>query len=360
MSSYQQFEKPIPALFLERECLVFLVGNILFNCTTISSSWRSHCLIARKVVLGALVVESPGCGLAKKAMREMTTALPFFEEGSKTCRPPSIYVKSFLFVPVFTTLNPSHALQNFLERLYKRACASYTASKTGQDRGIASGTAEVDELEVIGGRKSVITTKSNPNSPSLLPPSSPSSQQDSIGGSSPVSQQSIGDMPSIEYYQPMDHSNNLQKTQDYHMEDNTTHRFEEHTYPSIGKAIHHPMVAAQAPARATSHSYMANHQPMSMAHPGHHSHEAVLRQQHSKAADTWHSQPSSSQTHSQLHHSYPQQNSYVAYAHAVTAEPSHHPPSGTAHYGFQSRPPQEIQNQYEIWRNFMLGFGPVP
>ncbi|KAF5383832.1 hypothetical protein D9615_003679 [Tricholomella constricta] len=243
----------------------------------------------------------------------------------------------------------------FLQKLYKRASASYTAFITGQSLSVTSGSADdLDELEVLGGRKSVITTRSNPNSPSLVTPGSPSTlHQDTVGGSSPVSQPSVAEM-SIEYYQPMDPGNVMQKSQDFQMDDNRL-RFAEHTYPSIGKAIHHPMSTEQAPVRATPTTYMTNHHPMPMsdvqsAHP---LREQAVLQQGSKVANTWHPHAS----YALPQHPYSQQpsSSFVSYGHAATIQPPHR---GTTAFEYQSRPAQE-QNQDEIWRNFMLGFGPI-
>lgn len=45
-----------------------------------------------QIVLGALVIESTGCKLAEGALREFEDALPFYEEGSASCRPSATLV----------------------------------------------------------------------------------------------------------------------------------------------------------------------------------------------------------------------------------------------------------------------------
>ncbi|KAH6916233.1 fungal-specific transcription factor domain-containing protein, partial [Coprinopsis sp. MPI-PUGE-AT-0042] len=85
------------------------------------------------IVLGALVVESPKCSLATDAIRELQSAIPFFLEGSRPCR--------------------SQGSAPILEKLLQRAVASY---QTGSEVPRPIGAADVDELHVLGGRKSVI------------------------------------------------------------------------------------------------------------------------------------------------------------------------------------------------------------
>jgi hypothetical protein len=75
------------------------------------------------VVLGTLVVESPGCALAENALLEFELALPFFEEGSGPCRPP----------------NTLQALKN----LFEKASANYSAYRCG-----AFGTRVLNERNI--------------------------------------------------------------------------------------------------------------------------------------------------------------------------------------------------------------------
>ncbi|KAG7093883.1 hypothetical protein E1B28_007522 [Marasmius oreades] len=103
------------------------------------------------IVLGGLVAESPGCSLSQDALKEFEEALPFFQEGSRFCRPPN-------------TLT-------ILQTLLERAQHTYSAFLNGKGRQIgptpSSGVSEnPDVFEVLGGRPSVIThSTSNSNSP---------------------------------------------------------------------------------------------------------------------------------------------------------------------------------------------------
>ncbi|KAF6761455.1 hypothetical protein DFP72DRAFT_987681 [Ephemerocybe angulata] len=117
------------------------------------------------IVLGALVVESPKCTLALDALRELQAAIPFYESGSRGCRSQST-------VPI-------------LEKLLKRAVAAYQAG-SGLQQDIS---ADVDELQLLGGRKTVIKTSSSAGSPHTTSPATPSSgvMGGSDGGNSPNS-----------------------------------------------------------------------------------------------------------------------------------------------------------------------------
>ncbi|KAF8074813.1 hypothetical protein FPV67DRAFT_1665576 [Lyophyllum atratum] len=305
-----------------------LAGDVWFFWSGIFSSC---------VVLGALVVKSPGCALAKDAMRELETALPFFEDGSQLCRPPLVLA--------------------FLQKLYRRAAASYTAFRTGRDNGIAadsgSSNNEPDDLEVVGGRKAVITTKSNPNSPSPLAPGSPSTlNQEAAAGSSPASQRAAPDM-SVEYHRPVNTSANvMRKNQDIQMEENTP-RFEDHAYSSIGKGVHHPASSDELPHRVVPDSYIRNGASVPVAsdvRSGHSLYAQTSLQTGDKVTNEWHT------PYPLPHHPYAHQTSsaFLAYGHSVPVQ-SPHP--GQSAYGYQSRTLHE-QNQEEIWRSFMLGFGP--
>ncbi|GLB41965.1 putative fungal specific transcription factor [Lyophyllum shimeji] len=301
-----------------------LAGHVWFFWSAVFSSCT---------VLAGLVVHSPGCRLAKEAMRGLETAVPFFEEGSKLCRPPSVL--------------------SSLQRFHKRASASYTAFKSGQERNASINPGspdEPDELEVVGGRKAVITTKSNPNSPSLLAPGSPSTlNQDAATASSPASQTTAHEV-SAGYYPAMNAPENpMLRNGHYRMEDGVP-SFEDHAYSSIGKAMHHPVSdAVNTPLHPGP--YMATHTPMlvpSAAHSAHASHDQAAPRAEDKVPNAWHT------SYPLPQHPYSQQVSgeFVPYGHPVY-------PSllGNIDFGYQPRTVHQ-QNQEEIWRNFMQGFGP--
>lgn len=92
------------------------------------------------IVLGALVVESPTCALAKDALRELQATVPFFEQGSRVCRSQGS-------VPI-------------LDKLLQRAIGAYTS----QGNGSLPAAVPMDELSVLGGRNAVIRSTSHAES----------------------------------------------------------------------------------------------------------------------------------------------------------------------------------------------------
>ncbi|THU99159.1 hypothetical protein K435DRAFT_828264 [Dendrothele bispora CBS 962.96] len=102
-------------------------------------------ILSSCIILGAIVIQAPGCPLAPNALREFENALPFYSEGSKPCRPP--------------------ATMTVLQSLLDRAIKTYTEYKAGvqfPQKGV-----ETDVLNVLGGQKTIInaTTKSASSSP---------------------------------------------------------------------------------------------------------------------------------------------------------------------------------------------------
>ncbi|KAH7914825.1 fungal-specific transcription factor domain-containing protein [Hygrophoropsis aurantiaca] len=96
------------------------------------------------IVLGALVIDSSRCSLAQNALQEFDQALVLYDQGSKSCRPP--------------------ATLPMLEKLRHRAFVAFTAALSPPAH--TRNPAVPDELEVLGGRKTVITNTSPSNSPS--------------------------------------------------------------------------------------------------------------------------------------------------------------------------------------------------
>ncbi|KAJ8586898.1 hypothetical protein M405DRAFT_874860 [Rhizopogon salebrosus TDB-379] len=83
--------------------------------------------------LGALVADSPRCSLASNALQELDRAMTLYEQGSRPCRPPATML--------------------VLRRLRERAIGSFNAAQ----RDIEQTSQPSDELEMLGGRKSVMT-----------------------------------------------------------------------------------------------------------------------------------------------------------------------------------------------------------
>ncbi|KAF7986801.1 hypothetical protein HWV62_20428 [Athelia sp. TMB] len=98
-------------------------------------------VLTEQIILGALVVESPGCSLARDALPEMQQAIALYEAGSRSCR-------------------PSNAMQNVLERLFTRAqiafAESYSLASPSLSIRPSSQSLEPDELSVLGGHKFIL------------------------------------------------------------------------------------------------------------------------------------------------------------------------------------------------------------
>ncbi|KAG6861339.1 hypothetical protein C0995_001318 [Termitomyces sp. Mi166 len=321
------------ALALQQYCTLLCPVHPL--CRHVWFFWSGY--FSSCVVLAALVVESPGCLLTEKAMRILEDAVPFFQEGSKLCRPPTVW--------------------NFLHTLFQRAHGSYLAFRSGQKPNPppSASSDEPDELEVVNGRQSVITTKSNPNSPSHAAASPSTLHQEAATRSSPTVAQNVANS-SVGYY-PMDTStstNMMTKPQpDFHMEA-PIHRFEDHSYSSIGKALHDPLSRDSALPRVVPNPYVTNSSIVDVPNEVHPSHlQAVI------------GAPKAAWNYGVSHDSFSQQASpphqatqaYLPYVHGHnTAVQTTHP---SCAYNYPSRPLQEPtgQNQEEIWRSFMMGYG---
>lgn len=102
------------------------------------------------VVLGALVVESPSCSLSQDALILLNQTVPFYDEGSRRCRPTN-------------TLLMLHKLRDRANHRFSAFTA--TGQSPPDDRPCADPDAP-DELAVLGGRKSLINKKPTSHSPS--------------------------------------------------------------------------------------------------------------------------------------------------------------------------------------------------
>ncbi|KAI0320858.1 fungal-specific transcription factor domain-containing protein [Amylostereum chailletii] len=110
------------------------------------------------VVLGAIVVESPGCKLVQSALAELDQACAFYEEGSARCRPPAT-------LPMLHTFQ-KRAHHAFAEYHSKKGTGAATTPPRDSSQD------QLDELEVLGGRQSVINQ--NQSSPTSVKSSSSS------------------------------------------------------------------------------------------------------------------------------------------------------------------------------------------
>ncbi|TFK32802.1 fungal-specific transcription factor domain-containing protein [Crucibulum laeve] len=275
------------------------------------------------IVLGALVVESPGCTLARDALRELESTLPFYEEGSRPCRAP-------------TTVT-------ILQKLCQRASAAYAAFKAGVEDGARQGAGEPgkpDELEVLGGRKSVITPSSNANSPSNTASSPTPLHIEAEDSNSPESHAGAAEML-IEYYQALGNPGfEIHKRQDYDME--VPHYANDDSY----KHQHPTSMAIEIPNQYMDHQYTGD----TGMHPDANQEYASPHQGYG------HIHPDTKQ-HPQVWHAAYQAPQHPSHPHHPSVSPPqslvYGPPAPPMDYRY----PQEVQpNQDEIWRNFMLKF----
>ncbi|KZT27831.1 hypothetical protein NEOLEDRAFT_1059670 [Neolentinus lepideus HHB14362 ss-1] len=130
----------------------------------------SNCFSAC-IILGALIVEAPGCDLASNALQEFDQAYIFYEEGSRLCRPA--------------------ATMTTLEKLRQRAHAAFHAARSGDpSAGPVSSSRRspyntpngLDELEVLEGRKSVIARSRSPSQSPLAHAAVPSFLESQVRG----------------------------------------------------------------------------------------------------------------------------------------------------------------------------------
>ncbi|KIK09061.1 hypothetical protein K443DRAFT_672096 [Laccaria amethystina LaAM-08-1] len=269
------------------------------------------------IVLGALVVESPGCTLAGDALRELEATVSFYEEGSRPCRAP--------------------ATMAILEKLCQRASTAY---KGGAEKFPQKVPTEVDELEVLGGRKSVITTTSCNNSPSNPPPGSPDSLHLKVDeGNSPASQAGAAEML-IEYYEELGQPPfDIHKGHDYDMDQGPL------TYTSSSYGPH-PKPRDPSALPSPPQSYLGHYIPsLPMHDPSQYpsSSRQLQSQSETKPTHAWHA------SYAAAHHTHPSHASIpVTFGNVDAHGHQHHPP-----YRYVSGPES---NQEDIWRNFMMEF----
>ncbi|KAF8892108.1 hypothetical protein BD779DRAFT_1437104 [Infundibulicybe gibba] len=279
------------------------------------------------IVLGALVVESPGCTLAQDAICELEQALPFYEEGSKPCRPP--------------------ATLPMLQKLCVRAATTFSSFKAGMgDAKTLVDPNRPDELEVLGGRKTVIN-QSNPNSPSHT-----NSGSEADGGS-PASHAGAAEML-MEYYEELATSGyDIKPAQDYemrapgpsyipfvaptaniHHQESQPHTSQPHTQPHV----------PQRQVQSQPHQ-----QALPQSHP-HHVHHQLSANPRSIAPRSEPMQQVWYPTYPTPHHLHPAPQSpgsaYPVQYGAMDMH-NHHP------YVY----PAQEQNQDDIWRSFVSEFG---
>ncbi|KAI0032311.1 fungal-specific transcription factor domain-containing protein, partial [Vararia minispora EC-137] len=113
-----------------------LVGKIWWFWSAIYSSC---------VILGAVVVEAPGCKLAESALNDLDTTISFFELGSASCRSPRL-------LPMLRTFH-TRAHEAYTDYRRQIQAGNGPVTTPPKDR---SNLDSPDELEVLGGRKTLV------------------------------------------------------------------------------------------------------------------------------------------------------------------------------------------------------------
>ncbi|TFK25651.1 hypothetical protein FA15DRAFT_341874 [Coprinopsis marcescibilis] len=260
------------------------------------------------ILLGALVVESPKCTLAGDAFRELQQAVPFFIEGSRVCRSQGS-------VPI-------------LEKLLQRAQASFQSGIESQHP-----EADVDELHVLGGRKSVIKPPSNAGSPALTPGTPSSAPHEEYLGHAPNT-----------FVNRYNYDNQSVPHSAYPSEDTYAAKS-----PGSQTGFLRPYVSPPGSVAGPDPGLQHYHRPQQMAPSS-----SVASDHHQ-----WQASYPSSVPHAQSHPQHQQTphtgTSSLMYGHPmdVNSPQAYHPV--IQRYG--SGAPHE-RTQEEIWRDFMMGYQP--
>ena len=204
--------------------------------------------------------------------------------------------------------------------MYNRADSSYRAFKAGLFQ-ISNKSNEPDDLEVVGGRKSVIGPKSNTNSPTHL-------HRESDGGSSPASHSGAAEMLMVLHQQADSPGSLGQKNPDFGMAHGPS-QFQHASYSKL-------MDAEPGPVSSIGVGHMdARTLPEPYAGPSS-SHQADLSP---RKASTWRPSYGTHPHHFSPHSSPP--HVYASFDMVDVHEPGH---QGVP---YQYGPPQN-----EIWRSF--------
>ncbi|KAF9457528.1 fungal-specific transcription factor domain-containing protein [Collybia nuda] len=307
--------------------LISSLRGLYPSCPSVQHVWFFWSgIFSSCVVLGALIIESPGCTLALDALHEFKLALPFYEEGSSSCRPAS-------------TLET-------LQKLYHRANSVYTAFRAGledYDTGIYNSN-RPDELEVLGGRKSVINQKSNTNSPTNPVPGSPSTLYED--GSTPDSHTDRGDMMMGYYERSGSPVIANSRNQDYEMNGNPTQFDHQPFLPSLKPLLPHVHQEGRGVIPPSIDHYRGNRHPAPVAPNSLSTTSSLSYHSTGKPSEVW-----------QAPYPPPHDNQGRTSNPSGLSLPYTNPPqfqAGTTAFGL---PAGQEPNQDEIWRNFLLEFG---
>lgn len=198
--------------------LVLLVQYLHAVGTHVAAWLVDACLQDIKVLLGAIVVKSPGCKLARNALALLDQSFTLYEEGSALCRPPATVVCTNMhFSPGRPSLfaNVQHRSQSMLQRLRNRAHHTYSTFCSNISGGSQiplplTHPDDIHDLSAFGGTKGSVINKSPTSSPpesgAPSPDSVPSAASGDIPANSACPQHSSHSPTSLPGHSPLAYS----------------------------------------------------------------------------------------------------------------------------------------------------------
>ncbi|KAJ3497925.1 hypothetical protein NLJ89_g10285 [Agrocybe chaxingu] len=298
-----------------RRVIAGLRGVYPISPRVVSCNWFFwSCTFSACVVLGALVVESPGCSLAADAMRDLKETVPFYEEVS---------------------LPGAQASVTMLKKLCSRAAAAFESFRQGDDiEHHGNPAAVVDDLEVLSGRKTVITTSARSSasptisSTSTIPVEATLSRPVEAGLPQPGPSK-----PMDTFYDPVESHPNMSGFQAFSMHEGE--RFSGPAYPTTKGPTEEPMPMLSRYVQGNMNYFdpmymsgQSNTSGLTMPNVPEHFSTSAEQQPSQRYDGSWH--PSSSLGG---------------------------PQQGTQGDGRQSLHFTQEHNQADVWRNFIGQYG---
>ncbi|KAF8636428.1 hypothetical protein AX17_003610 [Amanita inopinata Kibby_2008] len=276
------------------------------------------------IVLGALVVESPGCTLGRDAIQELDLALPFYEEGSKSCRPPNSL--------------------EILQKLRQRAATSYATFQAGLEEAKPRGSdssGQPDELEVLGGRKTVITRRTQSGPPSAYSSGSPSIYADDEDAKSPASHAGAAEML-VEYFEELGNpSFAMARTEELELEISQKQQYAQRnfSFPQAGPST----------LLYNQHRGEPNHRQYVMETNSNQQYHYFSGAQQSGGPPEQPCYRSAWEDQQTMQCQYPEQNVGASVSDSPTMYGSHN-------FNMYQYPVRHEQTQDDIWRNFVMDY----
>ncbi|CAA7267393.1 unnamed protein product [Cyclocybe aegerita] len=298
-----------------RRVIAGLRGVYPISPRVVSCNWFFwSCTFSACVVLGALVVESPGCSLAADAMRDLKETVPFYEEGSQPGAQASV---------------------TMLKKLCSRASAAFESFRKGNDvEHHSNPAAVVDDLEVLSGRKTVITTSARSSASPTISSTAAIPVEATLARTAEAGLSQPGPSKSMDtFYDPVESHPNMSGFQAYSMHEGE--RFPGPAYPPTKDPTEGPMPMLSRYVQGNMNYF----EPM------------YLSGQSNTSGLTMPNMPEHFSTTAEQQPSQPYDGSW-------------HPPSslggpqqGTQGDGRQNMHFTQEHNQADVWRNFIGQYG---